>query len=154
MENETYSNIRILIVDDELIVRESLGNWLKEEGYSVNTSDNGNDALEKIKARGCDLVIADVKMPGMDGIELLDRCKKLDPDLQVLVMTAYASIDTAVQAMKKGAFDYIVKPFNPEDVTRIIQRALKFKMLEQENILLKKELEKKYGIDEMRKFLN
>jgi DNA-binding NtrC family response regulator len=149
MENETYSNIRILIVDDELIVRESLGNWLKEEGYSVDTSDNGMDALEKIKSQGRDLVIADVKMPGMDGIELLERCKKVDPDLQVLVMTAYASIDTAVQAMKKGAFDYIVKPFNPEDVTRIIQRALKFKMLEQENILLKKVLEKKYGIDEI-----
>ena len=149
MENETYSNIRILIVDDELIVRESLGNWLKEEGYSVDTSDNGMDALEKIKSQGRDLVIADVKMPGMDGIELLERCKKVDPDLQVLVMTAYASIDTAVQAMKKGAFDYIVKPFNPEDVTQIIQRALKFKMLEQENILLKKELEKKYGIDEI-----
>ncbi len=149
MANETYSNIRILIVDDELIVRESLGNWLKEEGYSVDTSDNGRDALEKIKSQGRDLVIADVKMPGMDGIELLERCKKLDPELQVLVMTAYASIDTAVQAMKKGAFDYIVKPFNPEDVTQIIQRALKFKMLEQENILLKKELEKKYGIDEI-----
>jgi DNA-binding NtrC family response regulator len=149
MEHETYSNIRILIVDDELIVRESLGNWLKEEGYSVDTSDNGQDALEKINSRGCHLVIADVKMPGMDGIELLERCKKLDPDLQVLVMTAYASIDTAVQAMKKGAFDYIVKPFNPEDVTQIIKRALKFKMLEQENILLKKELEKKYGIDEI-----
>jgi len=149
MEQETYSNIRILIVDDELIVRESLGNWLKEEGYSVDTSDNGQDALDKIKSQGRDLVIADVKMPGMDGIELLERCKKQDPELQVLVMTAYASIDTAVQAMKKGAFDYIVKPFNPEDVTQIIKRALKFKMLEQENILLKKELEKKYGIDEI-----
>jgi DNA-binding NtrC family response regulator len=149
MEHEIEANIRILIVDDELIVRESLGNWLKEEGYSVDTSENGQNALEKIKSQGRDLVIADVKMPGMDGIELLEKCKKLDPDLQVLVMTAYASIDTAVQAMRKGAFDYIVKPFNPEDVTQIIQRALKFKMLEKENILLKKELEKKYGIDEI-----
>lgn len=149
MERNANASIQILIVDDELIVRESLGNWLKEEGYSVDTSDSGLDALEKIQSKGCDLVVADIKMPGMDGIELLDRCKKIDPDLQVLVMTAYASIDTAVRAMKKGAFDYIVKPFNPEDVTQIIQRALKFKMLEKENILLKKELEKKYGIDEI-----
>jgi DNA-binding NtrC family response regulator len=149
VEQNVNATIQILIVDDELIVRESLGNWLKEEGYSVDTSDSGLAALEKIQSKGCDLVVADVKMPGMDGIELLERCKKIDPDLQVLVMTAYASIDTAVRAMKKGAFDYIVKPFNPEDVSQIIQRALKFKMLEKENILLRKELEKKYGIDEI-----
>jgi DNA-binding NtrC family response regulator len=148
-DNNINTNIHLLIVDDELIVRESLGNWLKEEGYSVDTSDNGLDALKKLESKGYDLVIADIKMPGMDGIELLERCKKLDPDLQVCVITAYASIDTAVQAMKKGAFDYIVKPFNPEDVSQIIRRALKFKMLEKENILLRKELEKKYGIDEI-----
>ncbi|MCP5104068.1 MAG: sigma-54-dependent Fis family transcriptional regulator, partial [bacterium] len=109
--NDINSNIQLLIVDDELIVRESLGNWLKEEGYSVDTIDNGHDALKKMKSKQYDLVVADVKMPGMDGIELLERCKKIDPDLQVLVMTAYASVDTAVRAMKQGAFDYIVKPF-------------------------------------------
>jgi DNA-binding NtrC family response regulator len=149
VDENINTNIRLLIVDDELIVRESLGNWLKEEGYSVDTSDSGHDALKKLKAKSYDLVIADVKMPGMDGIELLERCKKMEPDLQVLVMTAYASVDTAVQAMKNGAFDYIVKPFNPEDVSQIIHRALKFKLLEKENILLRKELEKKYGIDEI-----
>jgi two-component system response regulator AtoC len=151
MEQNTdiNSNIQILIVDDELIVRESLGNWLKEEGYSVDSADNGLTALEKLKTKEYDLVVADVKMPGMDGIQLLEQCKKKDPDLQVLVMTAYASVDTAVQAMKQGAFDYIVKPFDPENVSQIIQRSLKFKMLEKENILLKKELEKKYGIDEI-----
>lgn len=151
MEQQTdiHSNIQVLIVDDELIVRESLGNWLKEEGYSVDSSDSGLDALEKMKSQKYDLVVADVKMPGMDGIQLLEKCKKIDPDLQVLVMTAYASVDTAVQAMKQGAFDYIVKPFDPENVSQIIKRALKFKMLEKENILLRKELEKKYGIDEI-----
>jgi len=149
VEHDKNANIQILIVDDELIVRESLGNWLKEEGYLVDTCDNGHEALKKIQSRGCDLLVADVKMPGMDGIELLEKSKQADPELQVLVMTAYASIDTAVQAMKKGAFDYIVKPFDPENVSQIIRRALKFKMLEKENILLRKELEKKYGIDEI-----
>jgi len=148
-QKDNNVKIRILIVDDELIVRESLGNWLREEGYSISTCDNGPEALEKIKTSGCDLLVADFKMPGMDGIQLLEETKKIDPDLQVLIMTAYASIDTAVQAMKKGAYDYIVKPFDPENVTHTIQRALKFKMLEKENILLRKELEKKYGIDEI-----
>lgn len=145
MEQDIY----ILIVDDELIVRESLGNWLKEEGYNVDTCDNGHEALEKLKQRSCDLLVADFKMPGMDGIQLLEKSKEIDPELQVLIMTAYASIDTAVQAMKKGAFDYIVKPFDPENVSQIIRRALKYKVLEKENILLRKELEKKYGIDEI-----
>jgi len=147
--SEINSNIQLLIVDDEMIVRESLGNWLKEEGYDVDTADSGLAALENMKSKKYDLVVADVKMPGMDGIQLLEKCKKWDPDLQVLVMTAYASVDTAVQAMKQGAFDYIVKPFDPENVTQIIKRALKFKLLEKENILLRKELEKKYGIDEI-----
>ena len=142
-------DIRILIVDDELIVRESMGNWLKEEGYQIDTSANGKDALEKIKSKECDLAIVDIKMPGMDGIELLQKSKKLEPDLPILMMTAYASVDTAVQAMKEGAFDYIVKPFSPENVSQVIKRALKFKMLEKENLLLKKELEKKYGFDEI-----
>jgi DNA-binding NtrC family response regulator len=149
VETGKNASISLLIVDDELIVRESLGNWLKEEGYTVDTSESGLDALKKIEAGKFDLLIADIKMPGMDGIELLERAKKIEPDLQVLVITAYASIDTAVQAMRKGAFDYIVKPFNPEDVSQIIQRALKYKMLEKENILLRKELEKEYGIDEI-----
>ena len=131
-------NIRILVVDDELIVRESMGNWLKEDGYLVETSENGMDALEKIKLKNIDLAIVDIKMPGMDGIELLQKSKKIEPDLPVLVMTAYASVDTAVQAMKEGAFDYIVKPFNPENVSQVIDRALKFKKLEKEILWLKK----------------
>jgi len=143
------NKIRILVVDDELIVRQSLGNWLKEEGYGIDTADSGLDALNKFAKKNYDLIIADIKMPGMDGIELLERVKKKDAEIQVLVMTAYASIDTAVQAMRKGAFDYVVKPFDPENITQIIQRALKFKLLEKENILLKRELEKKYGIDEI-----
>ncbi len=149
MANNDISSIKILVVDDELIVRQSLGNWLKEEGYAVDTAENGIEALKIVEAKGCDLMVADIKMPGMDGIELLQKTKEIDPELQILLMTAYASVDTAVEAMKLGAFDYIVKPIDPENVSQIIKRALKFKMLEKENILLRKELEKKYGVDEI-----
>lgn len=143
------TNIYILIVDDDMIVRESMSNWLMEEGYKVDTSEDGPSGLEKIKTNNYDLAVVDIKMPGMDGIELLKKSKEIYPDLPILVMTAYASVDTAVQAMKDGAFDYIVKPFDPENVSQIISRAVKFKMLEKENILLRKELEKKYGFDEI-----
>lgn len=143
------NNINILIVDDDMIVRESMGNWLEEEGYTVDTSEDGLSGLEKIKTKNYDLAVVDIKMPGMDGIELLKLSKEMFPDLPILVMTAYASVDTAVQAMKDGAFDYIVKPFDPENVSHIIKRAVKFKMLEKENILLRQELEKKYGFDEI-----
>lgn len=145
MENKIY----ILIVDDDMIVRESMSNWLQEEGYAVDTSEDGLSGLEKIKANNYDLAVVDIKMPGMDGIELLKLSKEIYPDLPILVMTAYASVDTAVQAMKDGAFDYIVKPFDPENVSHIIRRSVRFKMLEKENILLRKELEKKYGFDEI-----
>jgi len=141
-------NINILVVDDELIVRKSMSNWLMEDGYLVKTCEDGYAALKQIKSN-IDLAIVDIKMPGMDGIELLKECKRIDPDLPIIIMTAYASVDTAVQAMKEGAFDYIVKPFNPENVSQVVERALKFKMLEKENLLLRRELEKKYGFDEI-----
>jgi DNA-binding NtrC family response regulator len=143
------NNIQVLIVDDELIVRESMSNWLMEEGYTVDTASDGNDGLECIQSKTYDLAIFDIKMPGMDGIELLKKTKEIYPDIPILVMTAYASIDTAVQAIREGAYDYIVKPFDPENVSHIIKKAVKFKMLEKENILLRKELEKKYGFDEI-----
>ena len=149
MEYSKNSEISILVVDDELIVRQSLSNWLMEEGYRVDTAINGKDACEKIKEKDYDLVLADIKMPEMDGIQLLEFGKKYDPDLQFIVMTAYASIDTAVKAMKEGAFDYIVKPVDPEKVSHTIQMSLKFKMLEKENLILRRELEKKYGIEEI-----
>ncbi len=143
------SQIHVLVVDDELIVRESMANWLREDGYRVDTVDSGTAALQKIKSNHYDLAIVDIKMPGMDGIELLKRVKGMTPEIQVLMMTAYASVDTAVAAMKEGAYDYIVKPFDPENVSQVIQRAVQYKLMERENYLLKKELEKKYGFDEI-----
>ncbi len=149
MSTENNSGIFILVVDDEMIVRQSLSNWLMEEGYSVETAENGKDAFIKIKKKKYDLVVADIKMPEMDGIELLEQGKKFDPELQFIVMTAYASVDTAIKAIKEGAFDYIVKPVDPENVSQVIRRSLKFKILEKENQILKMALEKKHGIDEI-----
>jgi len=119
------NSIKILIVDDDLIVRDSMGNWLQEEGYKVDTIDNGHDGLEKIKTDSYDLAVVDIKMPGMDGIELLKLSKEIYPDLPILVMTAYASVDTAVQAMKDGAFDYIVKPFSATEVLARVRAVLR-----------------------------
>ena len=136
MNSENNSGIFILVVDDEMIVRQSLSNWLMEEGYSVETAENGKDAYIKIKKKKYDLILADIKMPEMDGIELLELGKKFDPELQFIVMTAYASVDTAVKAIKEGAFDYIVKPVDPENVSQVIKRSLKYKMLEKENQIL------------------
>ncbi len=99
MNSENNSGIFILVVDDEMIVRQSLSNWLMEEGYSVETAENGKDAYIKIKKKKYDLILADIKMPEMDGIELLELGKKFDPELQFIVMTAYASVDTAVKAI-------------------------------------------------------
>jgi len=149
MAENNNPKISILVADDELIVRQSLGNWLKAEGYSVETAENGLDALNKLKSKNYDLILADIKMPEMDGIELLEKGKAHDPDLQFIVMTAYASVDTAVKAIKEGAFDYIVKPVDPENVSQVIERSLKFRILEKENMMLKRELEKKYGMDEI-----
>jgi len=128
MKTTDISEINILVVDDELIVRQSLSNWLKEEGYSVEIAENGKVAYEKIKSRRYDLVLADIKMPEMDGIELLEHGKKFDPELQFIVMTAYASVDTAVKAIKEGAFDYIVKLDKYVMVIYTIRQLCQFKI--------------------------
>jgi DNA-binding NtrC family response regulator len=108
--------LSILIVDDEQVVRESLVHWFAEEGYEVDSSMSAPDALAKLAGREFDLVIADIRMPGMDGLELLEKIRAEQLDTSVIVMTGYASVDTAVRALKHGAFDYITKPFDPDDL--------------------------------------
>ncbi|UCD54128.1 MAG: response regulator, partial [Dehalococcoidia bacterium] len=105
--------IKILVVDDEAIVRESLSDWLKDGGYQVFTAENGHKALEVIEKEKPGIMIADLVMPGMDGIELMKRAKAQQPKIEVIIITAYASIPTAITAMKEGAYDYIEKPFCP-----------------------------------------
>ena len=107
---------RILVVDDELVVRDSLKEWLDEEGYAVDMAASGKEALEKLTAKPYHLMLTDIKMPEMDGVTLLHKAKELQPDLTVIMMTAYATVETAVEAMKTGALDYVMKPFDTEAV--------------------------------------
>ncbi|MGA1996814.1 MAG: response regulator, partial [Bryobacteraceae bacterium] len=111
MESPTVTRTkgRILIVDDELVVRDSLGKWFTSEGYSARPTGSGREALEVLAQGEFDIALIDIKMPGMDGMELQARLKEADPDLTVVIMTGYASVDTAVEALKRGAYDYITK---------------------------------------------
>jgi DNA-binding NtrC family response regulator len=140
---------RILVVDDEAAMRESLKDWLMEDGYEVDSAESGETALKMAAERNWDIVLLDLKMPGMDGIETLENIKEINPDTEVLMMTAYATVDTAVKAMKKGAFDYLVKPFDPDEVEIQIKKIVKHKELVVQNILLRKKLEEKYHYDEI-----
>ena len=129
--------ISILIVDDEDSVRDSLFNWFIEDGYRVECAENAKIALSKLESNSFDIILADIKMPGMDGLEMLRRIKSLKADSIVIVMTAFATVDTAVQALKDGAFDYITKPFDPDDLSHLIRNASKQISLAQENEILK-----------------
>jgi len=105
---------KILVVDDEKIVRDSMKEWLKEEGFSVTTADSGQKALDLMEETPFNMMLTDIKMPGMDGVELLAKAKEKNEDLCVIMMTAYAAVDSAVEAMKQGALDYLTKPFDPD----------------------------------------
>jgi len=118
---------------------------LKKEGYKVGSAVNAEEALKLFHNSNYELVISDIKMSGMDGVELLKKIKEINPETIVLMITAYASVDTAIDAMKAGAYDYITKPFNVDEVKHIIQNALDRRRLETENILLKKELKSRYS---------
>ncbi len=133
--------IRILIVDDEQVVRTSLEHWFREEGCVVDTAASGKEALTKLASADWDIFLIDIRMPGMDGIELQGRIRETHPDAVVIIMTAYASVDTAVQAMKQGAHDYITKPFDPETLEKMVRAAVEKRRLEKENQQLKRSLD-------------
>lgn len=132
--------ISILIVDDEESVRDSLYNWFIEDGFRVECAENAKVALTLLEADQFDIILADIKMPGMDGLEMLRRIKALKPDSVVIVMTAFATVDTAVKALKDGAYDYVTKPFDPDDLTHLIRNATKQISLTEENENLKKQV--------------
>lgn len=120
---------RVLVVDDEENIREVLSNYLESMNYDVQTAEDGQDALNKYQKGEFDLIISDLLMPNVDGLELLKRVRDMDKDVIFLMITGYPSIETAVDAIKKGAYDYITKPFHMEDVKLRIERAFEKRSL-------------------------
>lgn len=140
-------NIDVLVVDDEAVIREGLRRILEKEGYHVETSASGQIALERLQDENYGLVITDLKMPGMSGMEVLKAIKILQPEVPVIIITGFSTVDTAVEAMKNGAFDYIAKPFTPDQITEKVRKALEQRAVLLENIFLKKELGEHHGFD-------
>lgn len=134
------TQISILIVDDEESVRDSLYNWFIEDDYRVATAESAKGALSLLESDQFDIVLADIKMPGMDGLEMLRLIKTLRQETVVIMMTAFATVDTAVQALKDGAFDYVTKPFDPDDLSHLIRNASKQITLSRENEGLKERM--------------
>jgi len=143
------SKEKILIVDDERDMREFLEIMLRKEGYDACSMENAGLALEYCAKNPVDLVISDIRMPGMDGVDFLKALKELDPEILVIMITAYASVDTAIEAMKCGAYDYFTKPFNIDEIKLNIKKALKARTLETENRLLKKDMKTMFGFSNL-----
>lgn len=139
----------ILVVDDERDIRRALDIVLSDEGYSVDTAANGLEAIQKLQEHQYDLVLTDLKMEGADGFEVLRKSREINEDLPVIMMTAFGSVDSAVEAMKLGAMDYIIKPFMHDDIKLTIQRALEHGKLSLENIALKRQLSQRFTSDEI-----
>jgi DNA-binding NtrC family response regulator len=135
----------IHVIDDEPVIHDVLAQLLTSEGYEVEISASGEEALEKFPSQSFDVILLDLLMPGMDGIEVLRRIKKVDPLAAVIIITAYGSVESAISAMKIGALDYVQKPFKHDDLLLAIEKAVERKRLQDENIRLKDELRQRYG---------
>ena len=145
--NQNRKTLQILIVDDEPSVRESLFNWFREDGYECGVARDAYDALTKLSEKSWDIVLLDIKMPGMDGLELQKRIREINSDIIIIMMTAYASVDTAVISLKEGAYDYVVKPFNPDDLSHLIQNVSEKIRLRSENKQLRQSIQQMSRID-------
>jgi len=141
---------QILVVDDEEVMCESLAAWLREDGYGVDTAASGREALEKAQKKDYAIYFVDLKMPGgMDGIETMMQIRRLHPEASIIIITAYATVDTAITAMKEGAQEYIVKPCNPEEISLLVSRIVKVKNLQRENTILRKKLTRQYSVHDV-----
>lgn len=143
------SQINILIVDDDQAFRETLGNRLRRKGYEVNLAGGGQDALELMETRFFSLALLDIKMPGMDGLEVLGKIKAEYPETEVIMMTGYGTIDSAVEAMRVGAYHYLTKPCNPKELDIILQRAVERHHLARRNTVLREGLRRRNGHQEI-----
>jgi DNA-binding NtrC family response regulator len=129
-------------VDDEFSVRDSLNEWFKKDGYDTGCAADAREAMELLQQRAWDVVLLDIKMPGMDGLELQRRISEIDPELIVIMITAYASVETAVLALKRGAFDYITKPIDPDELSHLVKRAIEQRHLKVESVALREKVER------------
>jgi DNA-binding NtrC family response regulator len=134
------ANPALLVVDDEQVVRDSLSKWFREDGFVVGTAANAAEALQQLQGRKWDILLLDIKMPGMDGMELQQRIKEIDSSATIIFITAHATVDTAVKALKEGAFDYVTKPVDPDYLSHLVTNALKQRNLANENLKLKEQI--------------
>jgi len=139
----------ILIVDDERSMREFLGIYLRREGYRIEAAAGGNEAIASIKARAFDVIITDLRMPDVDGLTILAEAKRIRPDTEVIVVTAFSTTETAIAAMKAGAHDYLTKPFKIDEVGLVVDRAMEKRRLSRENVALRDEIKGRYKLDRL-----
>jgi len=140
---------KILIVDDEHIMRESLLGWLERDGYAVDAAGSGEEALDKLKTTHFDILLVDIKMEGISGLDVLKRVKEDDPDVAVVMITAYGSISTAIEAMKNGAYDYLLKPFDPNELGLLIEKIVKLQAQIRENLYLREQVRERTRFESM-----
>lgn len=149
--NQTMANQSgsILIVDDEFSVRDSLDAWFSKDGFEVQAVENAAGALKAMEARRFDVALVDIKMPGIDGMALQEQIHRIDPQTAVIMITAFASVDTAVRALKQGAFDYVTKPIAPDELSQVVLRALEQRRLKKENLQLRETLADLAAVDDI-----
>jgi two-component system response regulator PilR (NtrC family) len=139
----------ILIVDDERSMREFLGIYLRREGYRIEAAPGGNEAIATLKTRAFDVIITDLRMPDVDGLTILAEAKRLHPDTEVIVVTAFSTTETAIAAMKAGAHDYLTKPFKLDEVGLVVDRAMEKRRLSRENLALRDEIKGRYKLERL-----
>jgi DNA-binding NtrC family response regulator len=138
------SRARVVIIDDDAVVRDSLGKWFESEGFDVTEFHDAREALSKFDAGRWDTALVDIRMPGIDGIELQEKLHEIDPDLPVIIMTGYASVESAVRALKNGAYDYITKPFDPDELVHLVNNAVDHRSTKREVSRLRENMQEIY----------
>ncbi len=139
-------NYSILIIDDEKAQREVLTGYLKKKGFQIHSAENGEEGIKLVKDNSIDIIFSDFKMPGISGLEVLEQVRKLNPEISFVIITAYGTVENAVKTMRLGAYDYITKPVDLDELDLLIERIIETKNLKSENQLLKTQLQEKYKI--------
>lgn len=143
------SEITIMIVDDEPSVRESLAAWFEDDGYAILTAQNAAEALQHMQNTSVDIILLDIKMPGMDGLALQDRIREFNTEVIIIIITAFATVDTAVRALKAGAFDYTTKPVDPDELSHLVRNAVEKIRLQRENRAMRDSIDQLQFVDDI-----